>query len=432
MRTILIQVRGGCAPAASERATELGAATLSWWRGHGGDGADVDLLSVSVPNESVGDLLTALEDYGPIEASLPATGSFAFEPPRAEPPSELVDVTPRSPVEIFLAGQQSAGSWSGFLLYAVAAGVVVWIGLYTETVYLLTASMLLAPFAGPAMNTAIAISSGDRYLLRHSVLRYVVGVGVTALACAVLTLIVGQHRITDLTAEVMSVSNVAVLLPIAAGIAGANHLVQSEHSSLVSGAAVGMLVAASLAPPTGGLGIAVALQRWDLVGPAVFQVALQLVGITVTAALIFRLYGLTPGRGRFEHGHRGLLPVALTGLSLALGALLVVQFVTTTSLQTTSLAQRSTEIVDDVIRADGTVLLLEASTRTPSESVAGPRRLLVDVDVEVVPGATVSDLAALETVLEGRIRDAVDAQLAGVGAAVDVTVHPAREETGVS
>ncbi|MBW3620086.1 MAG: DUF389 domain-containing protein [Actinobacteria bacterium] len=429
---MLIQVRGGCAPAASERATELGAATLSWWRGHGGDGADVDLLSVSVPNESVGDLLTALEDYGPIEASLPATGSFAFEPPRAEPPRELVDVTPRSPVEIFLAGQQSAGSWSGFLLYAAAAGVVVWIGLYTETIYLLTAAMLLAPFAGPAMNTAIAISSGDRYLLKHSVLRYVVGVSVTAVSCAVLTLLVGQHRISDLTSEVMSVSSVAVLLPIAAGVAGANHLVQSEHSSLVSGAAVGMLVAASLAPPTGGLGIAVALGRWDLVGPAVFQVALQLAGITLTAALIFRLYGLTPGRGRFEHGHRGLLPVALTGLSLALGALLVVQFVTTTSLQTTSLAQTATEIAADVVHDEPGVLLLEVSSATPSEVVPGPRRLLLDVAVEVAPGSSVTDLSALERTLEARVRAAVDDELAGVGAAVDVTAYPAREGVEVS
>lgn len=432
MRTVLIQVRGGCAPAASDRATEFGAATLSWWTGHGGDGADVDLLSVSVPNDAVGDLLTALEDFGPIEASLPATGSFAFEPPRAEPPRELVDVTPRSPVEIFLAGQQSAGSWAGFLLYAVTAGVVVWIGLYTETVYLLTAAMLLAPFAGPAMNTAIAISSGDRYLLKHSVLRYVTGVSVTAVACGVLTLAVGQHRISDLTSEVMTVSSVAVLLPVAAGIAGANHLVQSEHSSLVSGAAVGMLVAASLAPPTGGLGIAVALQRWDLVGPAVFQVALQLVGITLTAALIFRLYGLTAGRGRFEHGKRGLLPVAMTGLSLALGALLVVQFVTTTSLQTTSLAQTATEIATDVVRADDTVLLLEVSTSTPSEDVRGPQRLLLDVAVEVVPGATVRDLTEFEDLLEIRIRDAVDEQLAEVGAAVDVTAYPAREGVAVS
>lgn len=47
------------------------------------------------------------------------------------------------------------------------------------------------------------------------------------------------------------ISIAAVLLPLAAGAAGALNLFQSERSSLVSGAATGMLVAASLAPPAG-------------------------------------------------------------------------------------------------------------------------------------------------------------------------------------
>ncbi|MBW3658643.1 MAG: DUF389 domain-containing protein [Actinobacteria bacterium] len=423
MRQVLLQVRGGTGEEAAARASEFGAATLSWWSGRGGDGAEVDLLSVAIENVELDPLLRALEDFGPIEASVPATGAFAFEPPKGEPSKQLVDVTPRSPIEIFLAGQQSVGSWTGFVTYAAVAGVVVWIGLVTGTAYLLTAAMLLAPFAGPAMNTAIAVSSGDVALLRRGVLRYLAGVAITAAVCTLLTLVLGQHRISDLTAEVLTVSNVAVLLPIAAGIAGANHLVQSEHSSLVSGAAVGMLVAASLAPPAGGLGIAVALGRWDLVGPATFQVALQLAGITLTAAAVFRLYGLTPGRGRFEHGRRGLLPVALTGLSLVIGALLAVQFLTTTALQTTSLAQTATEVATDVVEDDDRVVLLEVSSSTPTEVRPGPLRLLLSVHVERV--TEVGDPAAFERDLEERITGAVAGEVQGIAVAVDVTSYPA-------
>ncbi|MGH2416529.1 MAG: DUF389 domain-containing protein, partial [Microcystaceae cyanobacterium] len=44
---------------------------------------------------------------------------------------------------------------------------------------LLVAAMLIAPFAGPAMNTAIATAWGDRKLLWRSILRYFAALSVT-------------------------------------------------------------------------------------------------------------------------------------------------------------------------------------------------------------------------------------------------------------
>lgn len=429
MRQLLLQVPDGRGEEVARRAGERGAATSSWWTGRAGDGTSVDLLSLSLPNAEVGPLLTELEDLGQLEAVVPSSSVYAFEPPSDRPSAELVDVTARSPVEVFLAGQQSAGSWRGFLSYAVVAGVVVWIGLYTETSYLLTAAMLLAPFAGPAMNTAIGVASGDRDLLRQSVLRYLAGVAVTAVASAVMTLVVGQHEVTGTTVEVLSLSNIAVLLPVAAGLAGATHLIQSEHSSLVSGAAVGMLVAASLAPPTGGLGIALAIGRWDLVGPALFTISAQLVGITLVAAVVFRLYGLTAGRGRFEHGRRRLFPVAMSALSVALVALLLVQFLPAAALQTGSLAQTAAEIAADETDADSRVELLDVSARQPSRALPGPTRVLIEVDAEL-RSRDAGDPSRAETDLADAIRRAVDGRLEDVRAVVDVTVHPATEAAG--
>ena len=61
---------------------------------------------------------------------------------------------------------------------------------------------------------------------------------------------------------------------IAAGAAGAINLMQSERSSLVSGAATGMLVAASLAPPAGIIGMAAAIGRWDMAVSGLFLLLL--------------------------------------------------------------------------------------------------------------------------------------------------------------
>ena len=124
-------------------------------------------------------------------------------------------------------------------------GVVVWIGLFTNTIYLLTAAMLIAPFAGPAMNTAIATARGDWSLLRRTLLRYVAALAVTIAIAGTLSSILHQNTTTELMVATSNLSAVAVLLPLVADAAGALNLVQSERSSLVSGAAVGMLVAAS-------------------------------------------------------------------------------------------------------------------------------------------------------------------------------------------
>ncbi|MDV2994536.1 MAG: hypothetical protein N4J56_004190 [Chroococcidiopsis sp. SAG 2025] len=94
----------------------------------------------------------------------------------------------------------------------------------------------------------------------------------------------------------------AVLLSLAAGAAGALNLVQSQRSSLVSGASVGMLVAASLAPPAGLVGMAVAIGRWDMATSGLFVLLLQLVGINLTAAILFRVFGLSVQGSRYRRG----------------------------------------------------------------------------------------------------------------------------------
>ncbi len=172
-----------------------------------------------------------------------------LQPPVAEIPNEVMDVQSRSPIEVFLAGLQSVGAWKGFLAYAVAGAVIVWIGLFTNSSFLLVAAMLIAPFAGPAMNVAIATARGDSLLLKEGLIRYVAAIAVTVLVTAGLSLILNQELASNAMVESSKVASISVLLPIIGGAAGALNLIQADRSSLVSGTAVGMLVAAALAPP---------------------------------------------------------------------------------------------------------------------------------------------------------------------------------------
>jgi len=258
MRQLLVQVPQGCGKKVLEIANVCEGTNLARFEAAGVERA-IDLVFVHISNGKVEELLGKLQDIPDLSFMLLPTGIMALHPPADAAPDQVTNVEERSPLEIFLSGLQSTGSWKGFLSYAAIAGVIVWIGLYTNTVYLLVAAMLLAPFAGPAMNTALATARGDRPLLQHSIIRYFAALSVTIATTALLSWILQQQIPTNLMIDSSQISMVSVLIPLAAGAAGALTLVQSDRSSLVSGAATGMLVAASLAPPAGIIGMAGAI-----------------------------------------------------------------------------------------------------------------------------------------------------------------------------
>lgn len=427
MRQLLLQVPPDSADVVVEAARSVGAATLTRWDGQGGDGDRVVVVCCSVPNSAVGDLLDAAQSHGPVEALVPSAGVFAFEPPAGEVPEELADVSARSLHEVVLAARQATGGWQGYLVYAVLAGVVAWLGLYTESIYLLTASMLIAPFAGPATNTAIAITTGRVPLLRSSMARYAAGIGVTAAVGALLALAVGQQGATTLMTSVLTVTIVTFLLPLAAGVAAATFLVQSEHSSLISGAAVGILVAASLAPPAAALGVATAIGRLDLAWHAVFLVALQLAGISLSAGLTFRLYGMQPSGGRYAVDRPAVLRLGLGFSAVVVAALVGLQLVAAPSLVQGSRAREAADVVRETMERRDDVRVLSVDPAVASAAPSGPPRIVVQVVAErAVPG---SDVPSAETVEEA-LRAALTARLDDVVTHVVVTVVAAPPPSG--
>jgi uncharacterized membrane protein len=213
MRQLIIQVPRGNGKAVIDIAKSHNGANLARFEGNAEE--PIDVVIVHLSNQEVGKVLDKLQDLPKVQITLIPTGVMTLQPPASEAPQQVVDVEERSPIEIFLSGLQSVGSWRGFLGYAALAGFVVWIGLYTNTAYLLVAAMLIAPFAGPAMNTAIATGWGDRKLLGRSILRYFAALAVTIATTWLLSLILRQEIPTSLMVESSQISAVAVILPLA-------------------------------------------------------------------------------------------------------------------------------------------------------------------------------------------------------------------------
>ncbi|MDX1753150.1 MAG: DUF389 domain-containing protein [Salinimicrobium sediminis] len=309
-----------------------------------------DVFVLFLPNQKVNNFLKHLDKYEQPEISLIPRGVITLYPPASDSPDQVADVQPKSSLEIYLGGIQSVGSIKGLIGYSIAAGIIVWIGLYTTTVFLLVAAMLVAPFAGPAMNAALATSAGKMPLLKSSLARYGLAIGTGILVSFLMTVIFPLETLTPLMVEVSQVSKVAILLPLISGFAGAINIVQSERDSLVSGAAVGILVAASLAPPVGLIGAGLYLLDWEIISSSVFRVVLQLLGIHLAATLVFYFYGkVTPKGVRFLQGSSKMTWFTSAFVVLAIAGMMFWQFSRPPFLRKASMNTELTEELDKAL-----------------------------------------------------------------------------------
>ena len=428
MRQLIVQVSRGRGKEVLEVAKKYDGANLALFEATGSDGAAIDLTIAHISNRKIEGLLEELESLPQLRVTLIPQGVMALQPPPEKAPQQVTNVELRSPIEIFLAGLQSVGSWKGFLGYAAAAGVVVWIGLYTNTSYLLVAAMLIAPFAGPAMNLAIATARGDITLLKRSLIRYFSALLVTILVALALSLILRQEIPTNQMVQTSELSSVALLLPLAAGAAGALNLVQSQRSSLVSGASVGMLVAASLAPPAGLVGMAIAIGRWDMATSGLFVLLLQLGGINLTATLLFRVFGLSTRGARYRRGKEWVFAATLAVTVVTLVGLLAWQLSNPPDFQRSTRARRATAEIQQVIEASGTTQLVEANIRFTRSKIQGQNTLLGVVYVQRQPGVTASSQEIRNT-LTRQIQTRLLEQGFNVTPLIDVNVLEAPTKT---
>jgi uncharacterized hydrophobic protein (TIGR00271 family) len=356
------------------------------------------MIILYVANDQVGPLLEDLSSIPQAQITLDPHEVLIMIPPDDKVADSIAQVKQLSPIEVWLHGLQSIGSWKSYIGYVIAAGIVAWIGLFTNTIYLLVAAMLIAPFGGPVMNASLAVASGDADLMRRSILRYAVGLIVLMLTSFLVSVVLQQERVTNLMMDVGQISAVAALLPTVTGAVGAMNLMEPERNSLVPGTAVGSLVAASLAPPAGVAGMAASLQQWTLMTNACFLLVMQLVFITLSGALVFRFYGGINSEGsRFQRGRSTVFRIALAAALLAGIGLLFLQFRASPSLQRSSRAQRAVAQAEQVVDSSELARFVSAEFRftepnkEPGEILLGslfvqrmPAVLLPDEEIEAI------------------------------------------------
>ena len=389
MRQVWVKVPTGKGEEITRLAKKYEASNLFRFRAQDQD-KEVEVIEWSIPNHSVNSVLQDLCDQKDVEVTLLPHDVFPMEPSTSNIPQEIMHVTQRSPVEVWLNGLQSIGSWKGFLGYAAAASILVWIGMYTNTIFLLVGAMLVAPFAGPAMNTALATAAGDTALLWRSLLRYFASIGLTIVVAWFISLVLQEKIPTATMVSTSEISAVAVLLPLVAGAVGAHSLSQARNNSLVPGAVTGMLIAASLAPPAGLVGMALAIGRFDMALSGLLLLLMQLFGINLTGGLVFRYYHLGPNSTHFQRGKAYLFYVSLGASLILLGGVLAWQFWSIPDFQRASRTQQANSVVSQVLQTYPDAKLVQANMSFPRPSSDRQNILLGVIYVQQNPQSALS------------------------------------------
>ena len=331
-----------------------------------------DVYYVYLPNESVNEFLKRIDEVEEPEVNFNPRGVISLYPPASESPDQVADVQPKSSLEIYLGGIQSVGTIFGLIGYSLVAGIIVWIGLFTSTSYLLVAAMLVAPFAGPAMNAALGTAAGKAGLLKSSLSRYALAIVTGIVASFLMTLLFPLTTLTPLMEEISQVSKFAVLLPLVSGFAGALNICQSERDSLVSGAAVGILVAASLAPPVGLVGAGIYMMDWPIVFSSIFRILLQLLGIHIAATLVFYFYGKVSPKGvRFLKGSKAMGLVTSGIVILGIGAMMFWQFSQPPFLRKASLNTEYNQVLNTELQKLPYIKVLNKNVTFTNEKYKG-------------------------------------------------------------
>jgi uncharacterized hydrophobic protein (TIGR00341 family) len=420
MRHLDVLVPPGKGKDVLEIAGKHGGINLSCSRATTPEG-DRDHVEVNLPNIKLEGFIGEVDRIHDMRLTLMPGGVIPMHPPGKKIAEQAVQVTDLSPIEVYLSGLQSIGSWTGFLGYAVTAGVIAWTGMFTNSIYLLIAAMLIAPFAGPAMNAAIGTARGDLCLLGHSIVRYVISLLVAVIVAAFLSFAFGQIIETNTMISISKLSSASILLPLAAGAAGAFNLISSERNSLVSGAAVGLMVSVSLAPPAAMIGMAMVIGRWDLVDNGLFSLLITIFGINLGSMLIFRWHGLTPRGARYPRGKRWVFYVAAALTIIALLGLLTWQFYSTPGLQRSTREERANMVINKAVEESGLARFVEANVRFTEPGRIGGNVLLANVYVEKNASISMST-SEVRQQLTGQIDDKLLSEGFNLTPLIDVTV----------
>lgn len=178
---------------------------------------------------------------------------------------------------------------SDFRVLLIGSIVIATSAIFTDSIPVLIASMIIAPLATPILALGLGIAARDRQMILRAVGLLLLSCTVALIVAALLTLILGKERVaTDTFVSFSSNRVVAVIIALTAGFIGAYGMLSRKVGSAVTGVAI----AVSLMPPLVATSINFTSGNTALSVTAGILFLLNVIGILFASTVVFWWFGV--------------------------------------------------------------------------------------------------------------------------------------------
>ena len=205
--------------------------------------------------------------------------------------------------------------WSGHYVFMIltSAGIAV-LGLLLSSPAVVIGAMLISPMMGPIIGVGFGVALFDTRRILHASATLAGGIGLAVLFCALITLMSPLQTVTPEIAARTRPNLFDLGVAMLSGAAGTYAMIRGRH-----GAIVGVAIAVAVMPPLAAVGFGLATTNRAIVSGAAFLFLTNLTAISLTAAVLARIYGfahqLSPRQSWFQ---AALIMIGLVTLAVPL------------------------------------------------------------------------------------------------------------------
>ncbi len=174
--------------------------------------------------------------------------------------------------------------------YLLVAGAVAFAlcAIFTDSIAVLIASMIVAPLASPILALGLGIIVWDMRLMLRSLGMLAVSLVAVIAFAWIGTLLFGYVRVDPVFISFGGNLYIATIIALIAGAIAAYGFVRVK----VGGAMTGIGIAVSLMPPLVATGVGIADMDYAFAAQAFTVFVLNVAGILVASAIVFALFGI--------------------------------------------------------------------------------------------------------------------------------------------
>jgi uncharacterized hydrophobic protein (TIGR00271 family) len=192
--------------------------------------------------------------------------------------------------DLFIALREDARISGTYLILMVLSALLATVGLFLSSASVVIGAMLLAPLMAPIMSLSMGLVRQDDRLAFRSLLKIAIGIVIALGAAALFSLLITHKPVTAEMNARLNPSLLDLIVAILAGMAGA----YTKSFKEILQSLAGVAIAVALVPPLAVAGIGLGRADPGFFAQAFLLFLTNLTGITVAAALTFRVLGYSP------------------------------------------------------------------------------------------------------------------------------------------